>query len=197
MLKKISIVTSFLVLFLSGNVFASWSFDLTTDYTKGDSQVTFDLVFSTDESVTMNPYGIEFVFDSSEIDFVSYTSTPPTGYFEISPVSVNSAEGTLDNFSGFGFAAASLAAGDYVFGSFTFNVVNEVEDGVTDFNFDYTDDMMAFGVNGTPVDSSVYSQYALSNMTDIASVAPVPVPAAVWLLGSGIAGLACFRRKQA
>ena len=52
---------------------------------------------------------------------------------------------------------------------------------------------LAFAFAGTN------GQYALSSAAPVAleiSTAPVPLPAAVWLLGSGLAGLATWRRRR-
>jgi len=41
---------------------------------------------------------------------------------------------------------------------------------------------------------AAYTNIYLSGFQDL--LTPVPVPAAVWLLGSGLIGLICFRRRQ-
>jgi hypothetical protein len=46
------------------------------------------------------------------------------------------------------------------------------------------------------VDAEVYSYYALAvHPAGVAQSSPVPIPAAVWLLGSGLAGLGLLRKR--
>lgn len=201
MLKKLifTITAIFSVLFVYTSAIAAWSFNISTDYTTGDAQAIFNLNFSTDESASIGSYGLEFTFDNSELNYVSHTATAPAGMFGgmFGAFSYDQADGSISNFNASAFAPATVVAGNYQIGTFTFDVTDSVADGSTDFNFDYTDPMFAFFINGSASFDASEPQFALTNLTDIAPATQTPVPAAIWLFGSGIAGLACFRRKRA
>ncbi|MCD4719828.1 MAG: PEP-CTERM sorting domain-containing protein [Desulfobacula sp.] len=178
----------------TGSAMATWSFNITTDYALGDAQAVFDLNFLTDEEITIEAYAFEFKFDKDELSYVSSTNTPTEGLYSqfLGPFSADQENGTLDGFNAASFSSSVLAPANYLLGTFTFDVTNSVKDGVTDFNFDYTDSMFGFGVNG--IDWGADNTKALPHFTDIGAV---PVPSAVWLLGSGLMGLLYFRRKKA
>ena len=197
MIKKYVLIPAAMLILLCfcSNAMAAWSFGISTDYTAGDSQAVFNLNLSTDEAIAVGSYGIEFTFDSSELSYVSYTNTAPTGLFPqlFGALNVDQDLGTINSFSAASFAPANVSAGDYLLGSFTFDVSNAVADGATDFNFDYDDPMFLLMINGESFNDDTK---ALANLTDIAPAAHAPLPAAVWLFGSGIVGLVCFRRKR-
>lgn len=53
------------------------------------------------------------------------------------------------------------------------------------------------GVGGSPMDSGPFSTFNLNyDFTSMTIVSAVPVPAAVWLFGSGLLGLAGFARRR-
>ncbi len=70
--------------------------------------------------------------------------------------------------------------------------------GYDDFNFDGIADLFADEGNGSPIPSSNF-QYNLqiASTAGPEGPAPVPVPAAAWLLGSALLGLASRKRKTA
>lgn len=186
----------FAIVSFSGNALAAWSFNISTDYAAGDSQAVFNLNLTTDETVYIYDYYTEFTFDNTELLFTSYTNTPVAGLRadNMMDFSADQNAGTLDGFNAGSSGGAEVTAGNYLLGAFTFDVINAFADGTTDFNFDIADRMFGFDF-----ESGWYTgEKADSHLTDIAPAqSQVPVPAALWLLGSGVAGLACFRRKRA
>ncbi len=190
------------VLLVCSNAMAAFSFDLTTDYVAGDNQAVFDLTFSTDTDAVVSNYAFEFTFDSSELSYVDYTNTPISGFFPqmFGAFSWDQTAGSLDNFNAAGFAPVTVATGDYLIGSFTFDVTNSIADASEDFSFDTTDVMFGFIIDGQTYKSANGNLDGVlsTQLTDIAPTSSsVPVPGALWLLGSGIAGLAALRRRQA
>lgn len=190
------IAVLFAMAFFSGTALASWSIEIDTDYTSGDDQATFDLNINVEETaIELGNYEFTFGYDDTELAFNSYTHNLPAGYMEFMG-SALAENGELGNFMGYAFMGnATIDAGEYTLGSFTFDVTNAVSDGVTDFDFLYTDNMFAFFVDGVPYSTETEKlAVCVSNYTD---VSPVPLPAGIWFLGSGIVGLACARRKKA
>lgn len=191
------LLTAMMLLFAQ-NAFAAWSFDITTDYVAGDDQVVFSLNLTTDEEVSILSYAFEFEFDAAELSYVSYSNSPVSGLIPQFLGAFSDGSGTLDNFHALAFVPATVAAGDYVIGTFTFNVADDaVFDGTTDLNFDYDDIMFAFtmdSVNYTGSQDGIQTM-VISHFTDVGSA--VPVPGTMLLLGAGLLGLSAVRRRQA
>lgn len=200
-MKKLSIAIMailFASAVFSGTALASWSFDITTDYAAGDSQATFDLNLNvTDTPIELGNYEFTFSYDDAELAYNSYTHNLFPGFMEFAGAAQGE-NGTVSNFMGFAFMGnATVDAGDYTLGTFTFDVTNSVLDETTDFNFLYSDNMFTFWVDGEPYNSEALIQsVADSHFTDIGSAAAVPIPGAVWLLGSGIVSMVCVRRRK-
>jgi len=110
------------------------------------------------------------------------------------PANVSITSGTFD-FTGAYFASAwnstmgivleGWSAGSQLF-SDTINVVNT---GPTWFGANY------LGIDELRI-TSLGDQFVMDNFTYNESVSEVPVPAAVWLMGSGLLGLMGFSRKN-
>jgi hypothetical protein len=198
MKKRIAylITTLVLTVVFTGSALASWSFNITTDYAVGDAQAVFNVNFSTDEETKVDSYNMGFTFDKDELAYVEHSSTPLNGFFPLFGDIVVE-KGTISNLNGGAFQAVTVGADDYKLGAFTFDILNPVADEAdeSDFNFNYENSMFVIAVNG--VDWKNDKTKALPHFTDIAGPASVPVPGAVWLLGSGIIGLAGIRRKNA
>jgi hypothetical protein len=218
-MKSKLLCTAMIALFITcftGRALADFSYYITSDYTPGNAQVSFYLYFETDETVRFLPNtyidsngntvslkafsNLKAVYDFNELDFVSLTRTPFGDDRSYSPGTVKEATGSilyLDAKTNRAFY--DVSAGVYLLDTFTFNVLNAVADGEPDFNFDYavgklswfiTDDLGWVRSDTT----ENWTDYVVPSTIDIGA-SPVPVPAAVWLLGSGIAGLACLRRR--
>ncbi|WDP90912.1 MAG: VPLPA-CTERM sorting domain-containing protein [Desulfobacter sp.] len=184
-----------MVLSFSGNALAALSFYITSDYALGNENLTFTLKMETDAPLTVaGGYNFEFEYDNTELIFDSLVLTPPNGLYSslFGPFNYDESNGTINNVTMglfMGMPPTTLEADIYDIGTFTFNVRNDaaVANGETDFNFDFEDSMFP---NST-------KQYCDAFLLDVSSASPVPVPSAVWLLGTGLLGLAGIRRKRA
>lgn len=197
LLATLSIVTLCLITFLSTNAMAAFSCSIDTSYNSGDPQVEFKLYLTTDETISVDGYQFEFTYDTSELSYMSYTNTPLSGIYEdaLASFSVDQSNGSLDGFSAASFSSSAvIEAGAYLLGTFTFETTSVIEDGLTDFNIDYLDNMLFLGVG---LEYYNNSSILLSNFTDIRSGSSVPIPGTGLLMGMGILGLASIRRKTA
>ncbi len=192
----------------AGNASASFYFSLDTDYKPGDAQAVFSLKFTTDAQLHVDGYGFEFKYDADELTYQSYTNTPPSPFVPdmFGPVNakVEGSKGYVNNFNsmcnwGHRPNYAVVDAGTYTYGTFTFNVntANLVADGNNDFDFDFADGMFAVSINGSIEElPEIPENFHPPQLDIIPAASPVPVPAAVWLFGSGLIGLVGLRRKN-
>lgn len=202
---KISIILVAVTLVSFCNAYsADVILDITSDYSIGDSSITFDLNLTTDTEIQVKGYQLSFDYDEGELSFHSYENLAktlfPSDYKFYDHMFKNDPnEGELTFFAAM---AQSYVAPNWetlsantttTLGTFTFDVADGAAlNGDSDFlmlapNF--------MGIKEGGVGISVHINPALEHMTDVGS--PVPVPAAVWLLGSGLVGLAGIRRKTA
>jgi hypothetical protein len=187
------ISTCFLSLIFSATAMA-WHVDISSDYLSGDDQATFNFTLHNSETIEqLSGYRFVFEYDLDELSYLSYTNTPvPTFFSNLfgEPVDDN---GTISNFNASAFSKTDLAAGDYQLGSFTFAVSDTaVSDGVSDFNFDLDDFFFEFVIG---LDDYSDSTQFIQSQIDVGSAASVPVPSALLLMGTGILGLVCLRRR--
>jgi len=100
---------------------------------------------------------------------------------------------------GFQMTGPSTASGTMMFDwGATTNIFVTVDFGVTmngDGTIDFTtlDGPSADGIAGNPMDNGPFPGF---NAAFIGTATPVPVPAAVWLFGSGLIGLAGVARRR-
>ncbi|MBI9092842.1 MAG: VPLPA-CTERM sorting domain-containing protein [Desulfobacterium sp.] len=200
-----AIFSLFIVITFCSNAFASFSIDISTNYAAGGNTAIFDVSFNSDATHELGGmYGFEFIFDQTELEFASYTNDLLPGSFEMLPTTADQANGTLNGFNATNFGSSQVSSGTTKLGSFVFNVKNpsaiKDDDTISDFNFDLKDEMFAFEVDGITYDLNTNSDslkaVVSANYTDIGTSSSVPVPAAFWLLGSGLAGLVGIRRKM-
>ncbi|BBO83651.1 hypothetical protein DSCO28_42170 [Desulfosarcina ovata subsp. sediminis] len=175
----------------------------------GDT-VSFDVLFSADDDGdTLTGLLLNLGYDAEELSFVSYSydALSAEGWTEFFGTAQDVAleDGSyLANYnlsypwSGSGY---DVAANQSVsMGTFTFTATaGLVEDGLSDL---WVVESVATDATHTYYSTisfnASYGEPALDLLTaQGADVAPVPVPAAAWLLGSGLIGLVGLRRRKA
>lgn len=173
----------------------------------GDSLV-FDIVFTADEDGdVLEGFTFNLGYDAGELAFDSYTAFQVPGWTEFmgyaEDVTVGSGNYVVNyNENQMDFNGSGVALGmneSLVLGSFKFNVLEEIApDGLADVWFEdsvATDTGTYQSIVSFNGDFGVFASTITAHQG--ADVAPVPVPAALWLLGSGLAGVFGFRRKTA
>jgi hypothetical protein len=191
-----------LFLFVASAGAATVSISPTGDYAMaaGDT-VSFDVLFTADadgdtlESVTLN-----LGYDAAELSFDSYSYDTLTAagwgeYFG----TVDDTGSALANYNVSVFLGSGIAVGaneSISMGTFTFTATNGLlADGLEDL---WVIDSLG-GYNSKVVFNGNEGEFVSTLITDqgAADVAPVPVPGAVWLLGSGLIGMLGLRRRKA
>jgi hypothetical protein len=145
----------------------------------------FDLSINYD--ISKLTYLSTTLFALSDSDQVlAYVENPVANSVRMNQVSLGwdySVQGTTDSYKIASITFASLAAGqsglDFNYAQLETTYLTVVDGEEVEINTNYA--------NG-----EIVANGAIVN----ASAAPVPVPAAVWLLGSGLAALGAARRKQ-
>lgn len=141
------------------------------------------------DDVINGSYRFDIGFDSAELALhslspLSATEVLPNGFTDITPLSFNSMENTVEWFDGFSFGSVSLSSPIY-YGNIEFDVLNPIADGNDDFWVTY--------VTGAGITIDMVIEQPSSIGTDISAV---PIPGALVLLGSGLLGFAGIRRRR-
>lgn len=182
-MKKIlfSIAVNFLVLLIcSGSSLASWSFDLTTDYTPGDNQAVFEIVLNTNESITLSGYALSFYYDIEELKYTGHNNSPESSWGLMKDIigkfSVDEAAGSISNFNAMSFSPVDIAPGSYALGTLSFDIVDSIIDGNSDIMWDINDPMISCTINGTGYDgkSGSIAEVLTPAVTDTGTVTQFP-----------------------
>lgn len=164
---------------------------LSTDgeaYLPASSELTIDVWMVSEGEVNLNNYSLDLLYDATEgITYTGGEEFEPTGWlsfapFESQPPYVQGIEG-LD-FTGVGISFDQDA---YRVASLNFSVDPSlfVYDGLADFEVFYRPGQ------GMTIDDEVVQIISVG-----ADLAAVPVPSAVWLLGTGLLGIMGLRRRN-
>jgi len=169
-------------------------------------------LFNSDENIRVGMYAFSLWLDPTELEFVSYSYGPdPEGYtfhyFTEWTEPRNDKDTNYEPWWGSFDAQPPIplpenvqeleAGGDWNLGTLTVQVLNPVADGDWDVKIKYYEPMgETFFVNDWNwYDWTRFQQVVGTDV--IPTGAPVPIPAAVWLLGSGVVGLLGVRRRLA
>jgi len=164
----------------------------------GGDSITFTVGMTSPTPIT--GYTLDIRYDMSELSFVSSSqSLPFFGGFK-PPFTLNpsTTAGDLDSTglatSGSGRASLLFPNNSDPIGdlfSLTFNVLNPITDNLDD---------LTIGILNTAADAINpafgAAPITLTSNTVSAQISSVPVPAALWLFGSGLMGLVSMARKQ-
>jgi hypothetical protein len=201
-MKKLIVSSVFTALFIFGVLLApSWAamtfniYGLNTDFTAevtltltGD-ELTFDIYnTSFDYPASVDNYLTAFAFNLAEGVTVGSYNGFPTGWDYMSPVDYQAESQTFGDFLYGAYTVPFWQAGDPnagipAGGSYSFAFILEGLNGITEAN------ILGLNANG-------YGFIARFQGDPLSDIAAVPLPGAVWLLGSGLLGLMAIRRRQ-
>ena len=203
----IALIISFSIVINGATAFADWSFQLDNlDNIDGDSTETYELRFVTDEALRLDNYQLNFRYDNAEMQYVSYTDTPPSGLFpNFFGNMVEEASGTLWNFNAsiFGTGPDVSAGSELLLGTITFDVFDappSVKDDDYDLWFDPENRGFAATIDGSAYnfDDDAIEAAHLTYGPDMDAIgAAVPIPGAIFLLAPAFLGLIGLGRKKA
>jgi hypothetical protein len=191
----------FCMIFLSVIPASASDWRLELDNSNGDN--VFDLWLRVDEgsSINITYYDIGFHYDPTELAFNDYTNNLPDGWeYDYTP-GFGGGTGLYYGIQGAG--PAFTLTEDYLLGSYTMDISpGAVRDGSSDIWFaashaecgQVTIDLIVDGDDLESYDFFYDDHFSYGSGLDVG--APVPVPGAVWLMGSGLLGLTGIRRRK-
>lgn len=171
------VMMAMMILLGASNALA-WMFEIDP----GSAATSHNINFVADgDTVTLDGYTL--VFDYTGANLTSGTETPP------SPLSAllgpyNDTGGTV-NFTATTLGAGATLSTDQTLATFTF-------DGDATLTWNIANAGFLVTINGGTELSGANFQLTSAN-----TISPVPLPGAVWLLGSGLVGLFGLRRRSA
>ncbi len=165
-----------MMIFLGASSALAWMFEI--DPGSGATSHNINFVAGGD-TVTLDGYTL--VFDYTGANLTSGIETPP------SPLSAllgpyNDTGGTV-NFTATTFGTGATLSTDQTLATFTF-------DGDATLTWNLGSQAFLVTVNGTEFSGADFQ------LTSANTISPVPLPGAVWLLGSGLIGLFGLRRRS-
>ncbi len=191
-MKKIGVI-AILVFALSGYASAaSFTFDGNITYHNDVVQINFTL----DEDATNVRVWTDSFMSAVNFDPITALWNAADGSL-IMQNDDNDSIAAGQTYYDSGFSLANLAAGNYIFTIATYNnwaLGSNIADGF-DFDGQTPISLSDWCQPASHCDMGTYWRVNLDGVSS-ASPAPVPVPAAVWLLGSGLLGLLGFSKRK-
>ena len=212
--KTISII--FITIFLfAGNSFA-WSIDITPAYGDQDASdiianigdtVMYQLWFNPDPEVgtliqTAYTWRLDHDEDELEFDLDSSTQYDMGAPYQWYMSALKEDPAGFTTAGAMTFSPGTRLFEPMLLADLAYTVVAPVDDDLSDLFYDNTvvPQEDGFYIYDDEIEEKVFHNcediVAYHNLTSGANVAPVPIPGAVWLLGSGLIGLIGLRRKS-
>lgn len=192
MIKHVLILTTGLWLWSSSLMAATVSLTPSSS-SLGNGEVLNLSITGTDFTTNTDGGGVKLEWDASVLSFVSITlDDPPWDTRFVNDVNADS--GILDTIF-LGNSDIGGIGGDFNIGTVIFNVIGIPGSSTAITTITISDADIGGGwteSNTIPVNTLDVGY----NSANVNVVAPIPVPAAVWLFVSGIAGLGLFKKRM-
>lgn len=166
-------------------------------YALPGEELTFTVDFEADPAVGFgDAYAFNIGFDVAELSLVGWTNDFPAGFDQFFDPWLE-APGEIYNFNGYTWDIPLTEIGSAQLATVTFEVLEgAIIDGNPDVWFIDLPGLTTIGYIDPGDTVPTYHQVVDITGHVGADVSAVPVPAAVWLLGSGLLGLMGIRRRS-
>lgn len=196
-MKRVSLVLLVILMMWAGNAFAAyvgWEFsddDLVMDI--GDS-LTLDL-YARDVAASdaLVGYGFVLNWNSAVLQWVSPADAASVPIYPWIDFGLSGSTPSSLSVQAGSWPPGSSQSGDFLLGSLTFNCLSGGSSPLT------LTDWLAVGPNwltydGRNIGPDLFGETGVLDLGTV-TVGTVPIPAAIWILGSGLLGLLGLRRK--
>ncbi len=171
----------------------------------GQSQISFDIIYeNTDDAFAAIGWDIDLWFDTDELTPTGTDDGGGNVYYDVTYYNSYTAaslyNGVLNDsvfaVAGISLGAPTIAEGENTLATVTFDILNpDVLNGIVEADVYVEANDPADWEGFTLSNGSVIAIEADSTLNP--DIGAVPVPAAAWLLGSGLIGLLGLRRRKA
>jgi hypothetical protein len=207
-MKKGIVTATIIFCMFFASVIPASAWYLEMDNSDGDNEVDLWFMVEDGETVQLLAYYLGFLFDETELAYSDYTNNIPDGWIEMDTPALTAPGQMQGFFAGQpDYSTALIVTEDLLMVSVDMEVLpGAVQDGSNDIYFpsssseaDYIIQISILNDQGAIISHDIgtlcyYDQLINGAGLDFAS--PVPIPGAVWLLGSGFIGLAGIRRRM-